>query len=168
VKRSVPLSSLKFGKGPLVEGMVGLVTSVSHDGRVEVDYGFLPKNELTFLLQELEPVYSDEGHWKNCSVQSGQSVKVKDSIHEPTTKWGEVRKGDVGFARHLQSNGLVQCNFPRKDGWVCKAEELEVDRVASVVKPGEQVLLATCWPSLFVSCDWSYGSLLCRSASRLQ
>lgn len=77
--------------------MVGLVTAVSHDGKVEVDYGFLPKNEMTFLLHELEPVYTDTGHWKNQPVQCGQAVKVKDGISEPSTKWGGLHKGKILF-----------------------------------------------------------------------
>jgi hypothetical protein len=91
VKKS--LDDLKFGKGPLQAGMVGLVTSVSHDGRVEVDYGFQPKNELHFLLSELEPVYTGEGHWPYCPIQVGQPVRVKESISEPSCRWGSVKKG---------------------------------------------------------------------------
>ena len=139
VKRAVALSSLKFGQGPLKEGMVGLCTSVSHDGHVKVDYGYTPKNELTFLLQELEPVYSDEGHWKNSAVQCGQVVRVKEGVAEPSTKWANIRRGDVGFAQNIDDKKVVRCNFPRNHGWLCKAEELEVDRLASLIKPGEKV-----------------------------
>ena len=49
--------------------MVGLVTSVSEDYKVHVDYGFDPKQELTFPHEELEVVFGDEGHWKDCPIQ---------------------------------------------------------------------------------------------------
>lgn len=93
VKSSISLDSLKFKKGPLEKNMVGLVTSVSHDGVVKVDYGFNPKNEMSLLLSELQPVYTDKGHWKNASIQCGQPVRVKDGISEPSTNWGNIRKG---------------------------------------------------------------------------
>jgi len=74
--------------------MVGLVTAVSRGGRVTVDYGFDPQNEMKFLLHELEPVYTDEGHWKNCPIQCGHAVRVKDGISEPSYGWGDLHKGE--------------------------------------------------------------------------
>jgi hypothetical protein len=56
---------------------------------------------MTFLLHELEPVYTDAGHWKNLPVQCGQAVKVKDSISEPSTKWGGLQKGTAFTAPAL-------------------------------------------------------------------
>lgn len=93
MKSQKSLDDLKFGKGPLEPGMVGLVTSVSHDGKVEVDYGFRPKRELTFLLSELEPVFTGEGHWKNCPIQVGLPVRVKKGISEPSCQWGNLKQG---------------------------------------------------------------------------
>eukprot|EP00802_Teleaulax_amphioxeia_P009307 Tamp_09323.p1 GENE.Tamp_09323~~Tamp_09323.p1 ORF type:complete len:659 (+),score=106.53 Tamp_09323:107-1978(+) len=139
VKPQKSLDDLKFGKGPLEPGMVGLVTSVSHDGKVEVDYGFRPKRELTFLLSELEPVFTGEGHWKNCPIQVGLPVRVKKGISEPSCQWGNLKQGDVGFARFLGTNDVIQSNFPRTDNWNCKVHELEIDPTALLIKPGEKV-----------------------------
>ena len=56
-------------KGLLEDGMVGLVTCVSHDGRVTVDYGFPSRHEITLPLEHFEPIFTNEAHWKGCPIQ---------------------------------------------------------------------------------------------------
>ena len=143
VKRSV--TSPASGWGPVTHAMVGLVLKVSYDGKVKAEFGF--QSFMNFLLAELEPVLDGGGHW-GLPFQCGQAVRVRPALaggDGPSTGWGNIRQGDVGYAVEWRDGTLgpqtelVKVNFPRQDGWKGRPVDLEVHAVADMIRPGATV-----------------------------
>ncbi len=143
VKRTV--ASPASGWGPVTHTMVGLALGVSNDGRVKTEFGF--QRYIHFRLSELEPVLDGGGHWE-LPFQCGQAVHVKPAIAAgdgPSTGWGGIRQGDIGFAAEWRDGTLgpqtdfVKVHFPRQDGWKCRPAELEVHAAADRIRPGAMV-----------------------------
>ena len=143
VKQSV--TSPASGWGPVTHSMVGLTIAVAHDGKAKVEFGF--QNFMHFRLSELEPVLDGSGHWA-LPFQCGQAVRVKPAIAAgdgPSSGWGSIRQGDIGYATEWRDGSLgpqtnlVKVNFPRQDGWKGLPSELEVHPEADRIRPGAQV-----------------------------
>ena len=143
VKRSV--TSPASGWGPVTHDMVGLALKVSYDGKVKTEFGF--QSYMNFRLAELEPVLDGSGHW-GLPLQCGQAVRVKPAIAAgdgPSTGWGNIRQGDIGYAVEWRDGSLgpqtelVKVNFPRQDGWKGRPEDLEVHATADHIRPGATV-----------------------------
>jgi hypothetical protein len=143
VKRSV--TSPASGWGPVTHNMVGLALAVSYDGKVKTEFGF--QSFMTFMLSELEPVMDGSGHW-SLPFQCGQAVRVKPAIAAgdgPSTGWGNIQQGDIGYAVEWRDGTLgpqtnvAKVHFPRQDGWKGKPAELEVHAAADRIRPGATV-----------------------------
>ena len=143
VKRSV--ASPACGWGPVTHAMVGLALEVSHDGKVKTEFGF--RSFMHFLLSELEPALDGGGHW-GLPFQCGQAVRVRPALaggDGPSTGWGNIRQGDVGYAVEWRDGtlgpqtDLVKVNFPRQDGWKGRPADLEVHPAADRIRPGATV-----------------------------
>ena len=133
-------------------GLTALVADVRHDGIVALSFG--QNYEGTFstgiflsTLQELEPVdpCNISPVWPG-SLQLGQAVRVASDIEEPSTGWGPIERGDVGFVRAYngESGGfastiMYKVDFPKADGWVGREGDLEVDPIANRIRPGVRV-----------------------------
>lgn len=138
-----------FGWGSYQRNMHGLVVEVKHDGVVTLQLGLDPtggpKEALwTAQLKELEVadtgLFQDgKGHWSG-RLQLGMAVRVPSYIAEPSTKWGRLKRGEVGYVRSFvpESNVYV-CDFPSVDGWKCRPQDLETDPVATLIRPGKFV-----------------------------
>jgi hypothetical protein len=143
VKRSV--DSPASGWGPVTHAMVGLAIKVAYDGKAKVEFGF--QSFMHFRLSELEPVLDGSGHWA-LHFQCGQAVRIKPAIAAgtgPSSGWGDIRQGDIGYAAEWRDGSLgpqtnhVKVNFPRQDGWKGLPAELEVHAAADLIRPGAQV-----------------------------
>ena len=55
----------------------------------------------------------------------GDSVKVRDSIHEPAYGWGAVDHAQCGRIVYITASGDVTVDFPRQSTWHALATELE-------------------------------------------
>jgi len=137
-----------FQWGSFKRGMHGIVMKVEHDGRVAVQCGFVPdlKEGLwSAQLQELRVIDdgsfngSFRGNWSG-RLQLGQAVRVPASMDSPSTGWGSLKRHDIGYVRYYieESNAYI-CDFPSVDGWKGRASDLEVERTATLIRPGRQV-----------------------------
>mmetsp|Transcript_699 Transcript_699/g.1481 ORF Transcript_699/g.1481 Transcript_699/m.1481 type:complete len:686 (-) Transcript_699:338-2395(-) len=146
------VSSPRFGFGMYKQGMHGIVHEVKYDGIVMVQLGFnpegLPTSDLwKSQLSELEVV--DDGSFNFAShrpwpghLQLGQAVRVPLGLGEPSTGWGSLKRGEVGYVRARQIIGgdiAYVCDFLSVDGWKGRAADLEVEAVATLVRPGKLV-----------------------------
>ncbi len=136
-----------FGWGSYKRGMHGLVVKVEHDGVVKVQLGLDPEvsasdNLWKSQLKELEVIDNGtfqgtfRGTWPG-SIQLGQSVRVRPP---PSTGWGRAEPGEVGYVRaYIKESELYVCDFPSMDGWKGRKQDVKVEAVATLIRPGQQV-----------------------------
>lgn len=141
----------KFGWGPAEAGMRGLVHSVTYDGRAKVQLGFSPAGAAgdglwTAQLSELDAIQPDEGRRAARPrqlpgrFQIGDAVRVKMSLDQPSTGWGSVKRGSVGFLRAYDPQARIYVvDFADMDGFKCRDADLEIETVANRVRPGQHV-----------------------------
>ena len=127
-------------------GRHGLVVKLEHDGYVFVQLGFEPEGVpgaglWKGKLQELK-VFDDgrfangRGWWSG-DIQLGQAVGV---VANPSTGMGGLKAGEIGYVRAISSDRIYYvCDFPSADGWKGRPQDLYVDNVATVVRPGKLV-----------------------------
>lgn len=144
------VTSPKYRWGSYRRGMHGLVVKVDSDGDAHVQLGLEPDGTPTESLwmapcSELEVVDDGSfsgnrrGFWTG-QLQLGQAVRVPLNLTEPSTRWGSLKRGEVGYVRaHKQESGAYVCDFPSVDGWVGRESDLEVESIATLLRPGEQV-----------------------------
>lgn len=65
-------------------------------------------------------------------------------MESPSTGWGSLKRGEVGYVRAYKSMSGVRsliyvCDFPSVDGWRGRADDLEVDPVANLIRSGKRV-----------------------------
>ena len=121
--------------------MHGLVVAVEADGDVLLQLGLEPDGPPTGnlwrgRLAELEVIDDGtftgarRGFWTG-KLQLGQAVRVLSRLTE---------RGEVGYVRSfLPNSGVYVCDFPSCDGWKGREQDLEVEAVATLVRPGEKV-----------------------------
>ena len=138
-----------FGWGSYERNMHGFVVEVKHDGIVKLQLGLNPMGDAndslwTTQLKEVEVTdtgafRNGNGHWPG-QLQLGMAVRVPSYITEPSTKWGKLKRGEVGYVRaFVPESNMYVCDFPSVDGWKCRPQDLEMDAVATLIRPGKLV-----------------------------
>ncbi|CAE7409263.1 KEG [Symbiodinium natans] len=62
---------------------------------------------------------------RNCELQVGDMVRVRDDVENPRHGWGSVQRGDHGRVTAInEENATV--NFPSQSGWAGNIDELEL------------------------------------------
>lgn len=157
----------KFGWGDAEAGMRGLVHSVTHDGKAKVQFGFVPHGAAgdglwTGQLSELEAIQPDESRRAarpGCLTgrfQIGDAVRIKMSLDKPSTGWGSVKRGSIGFLRaYDRQNSIYIVDFPDMDGGKFREADLEVETIANRVRPGQQVKVR---PGVEPSLGWGVAT----------
>jgi hypothetical protein len=139
-----------FKWGNFERGMHGIVMKVEHDGKVKLQCSFVPSKDptehlWTAQLQELKVVDdgtfsgSYKGKWPG-KLQLGQAVRVPPSLESPSTSWGSLKRDEIGYVRcYVEGADAYICDFPSVDGWCGRSCDLEVERTATLVRPGRKV-----------------------------
>ena len=137
-----------FGWGSYQSFMHGLVFEVKSNGVVCIQLGLNPDDgQCTWRaqLKELEVVDTGafqggyHGHWQG-RLQLGMAVRIPSHLTTPSTGWGNLKRGEVGYVCGFKSgSNLCVCNFPSVDGWQGREQDLEVDEVATLIRPGKYV-----------------------------
>ncbi|MBN2459826.1 hypothetical protein JXB28_06080 [Candidatus Woesearchaeota archaeon] len=70
----------------------------------------------------------------------GYKVRVRKDIEKPTYGWGDVKHGDIGVIKRVDSDGDLLIDFPNQSEWSGKASEMEL-AIASQLKKGSLVLI---------------------------
>ena len=140
----------KFGWGNLVHSKdaVGYVKKVRYDGIAEIQFGwFADAKPSEYLykarLQELQVVSPEvrKGHWPG-AFQCGDAVRLRDGIKEPSTGMGNLKPGETGYVRAMKTIAgriAYACDFPSTDGWFGYEEDLEIDPMGTLIRPGRKV-----------------------------
>lgn len=63
---------------------------------------------------------------KRTKFKVGDRVRVKASVECPDYGWGEVKRGDVGVVRRIDSDGGLVIDFPAHDHWLGVSSEMEL------------------------------------------
>lgn len=70
-------------------------------------------------------------------IKRGARVRVK--VSKPAYGWGDVLPQSVGIVKKFNRDGDVLVDFPEKDGFISKPDELAVDHEAERIQPGVRV-----------------------------
>lgn len=131
------ISTPMFKWGSFSPGEYGFVRQVSDNGVVllVIDDG---TQESTWkgALCELTPANEEV---EGTNLRIGAAVRVP-SWKDPSTGWGNLSKNDVGYiCSYDGSKHLYNVDFPSVDNWKGRADDLEVENVANLVRPGKYV-----------------------------
>ena len=127
-------------------GRHGLVVKVEHDGVAFGQLGFEPegvpgaglgKGQLQELKVFDDGRFANGRGWWSGNIQLGQAVGV---VANPSTCMGGLRTGDIGYVRAISTDhNYYICDFPSTDGWKGRPQDVYVDNVATLVRPGKKV-----------------------------